>query len=136
MILKEKNCKYKYHHVSEKYKATINVQYTEQQPWKFSTSSQDFFSPFTLPTSHAIFIVSPTPHPPHFCLIFSSIFTNLFGAQLYSILSPYRHIKIGIILNTSLIGGMVAVSSISHCGSLGLILWSSQPNICILSQPR
>ena len=105
------------------------------QPWKFSTSSQNFFSPFTLSTSHAIFIVSPTPHPPRFCLIFSSIFINLFGAQLYSILSPYRYIKIAIISNTSLIGGMVVVISTSHRESPGSILSSSQPNIFILSQP-
>ena len=95
---------------------------TEQQPLKCSTSSQDFFSPFTLPTSHAIFIASPTPHPPRFCFIFSSIFNNLFGGQLYSILSPYRYIKIGIISNTLLIGGMVVVISTSHRGSPGSIL--------------
>ena len=106
------------------------------QPWKlFSTSSQDFFSLFTLSTSLAILIVSPTSHPPRFCLIFFSIFINLFGAQLYSILSPYRYIKIGIISNTSLIGGMVVVISTSHRESPGSILSSSQPNIFILSQP-
>ena len=114
----------------------LHVYYTEQQPWKFSTSSQDFLSSFTPLTSHTIFIVSPTPHPPRFCLIFSSNFINLSGSQLYSILSPYRYIKIGIISNISLIGGMVVVISTSHRGSPGSILWSSQSNICILSQPR
>ena len=114
----------------------LHVHYTEQQSWKFSTSPQEFFSPFTPPTSHAIFIVSSTPHPPRFCLIFSSIFINLFGAQLYSILSLYMYIKIGIISNTSLIGVMVVVISTSHRRSPASILWSSQPNICILSQHR
>ena len=51
-------------------------------------------------------------------------------------LSPHRYIKIGIISKTSLIGGMVVVISTSHRRSPGSILWSSQPNIFILSQPR
>ena len=36
----------------------------------FSTSTQHFFLVFTLPTFDAIFIVSATPLPPCFCLVF------------------------------------------------------------------
>ena len=49
---------------------------------------------------------------------------------------PVQVYKIGIISKTFLIGGMVVVISTSHRGSIGSILWSSQPNIFVLSQPR
>ena len=70
--------------------------------------------------------MSPTPHPPQFCLIFSSIFITNFVTQLYSILSRYSYIKTAVILNTLLTGSMVVQISSSRCGSPGSISGSSQ----------
>ena len=39
-----------------------------------------------------IFIVSPTPLPPRFCLVFSSIFITEFELKLYGIFSPCREL--------------------------------------------
>ena len=103
-----------------------HVHYTEQQPGKFFTLSQDFFSSFTLPTSHVIFIVSPTPRPLQFCLIFSSIFITNFVTQLFNILSRYSYIKTAVISNTLLAGSMVVKISSSRCGSRGSIRRNSQ----------
>ena len=99
-----------------------------------SSSSVGNFSPHHRTFSHHLhfphpmpfFIVSPNPHQPPFCLIFSSIFMTNFGAQLYSILSPYRYKKIAIISNISLMGGMKVVIPSCHRRSSGTIPPSSQ----------
>ena len=43
---------------------------------------------FTLPTFHVIFILSPTPFLPRFCLVFSSFLSTEFELELYRIFSP------------------------------------------------
>ena len=71
---------------------------------------------------HCVSYTTPT----FFLFDFSSIFITNFGAQLYSILSPYWYIKIVIISNTSLMGGMVAVIPSSRRGNPSSIPRSSQ----------
>ena len=63
--------------------------------------------------SHCVSHSIPTSFLSDFLFHF---FTN-FGAQLYSILSPYRYIEIAVILSTALMGGMVVVISSSRRGS-------------------
>ena len=69
----------------------------------------------TIHASHILCHFHCVSHYPPTSFFFDFLFHFYhFGAQLHSIISPYRYTKTGIILKTSLMGGKVVVISTSH----------------------